>query len=166
MEQQPDNEFFVEPARAEQRAAPSRTPAIIGFLIGGAVVLALGFVGSMRRDAGGDSAPALRLLAPADGDTVDNPVVLRFTTPADLRLQRDGWIADDLHLHALADHRELMPGAAEITTDGESFSWTLQPLQPGEHRVYLTWAGRNHANIAGPTDTIRIIVRQATGDRR
>jgi hypothetical protein len=152
------NEFFAD----EQPGAPppSRTPAIIAFLVAGAVILTLGFVGSLFRDREPvERVPALRLLAPAAGDTVDNPVVLRFSTPADLRLGRAGWTAGDLHLHAMAGQREIMPAAADITVAGGGFSWRLPALSPGEHRIHLTWAGRSHANLSGPSDTIRIFIR-------
>lgn len=166
MEQQQNtggSEFFVDDPglRHARRGPPSRTPAIVGFLIGGAVILALGFIGTaFDDDAGTDAVPELRVLGPASGDTVDNPVVLRFTTPADLRLERTGWGAGDLHLHAMADHREIMPGPHDITVEDGAFAWRLPELQPGAHRVYLTWAGRNHVNLRGRTDTVSVYVRR------
>jgi hypothetical protein len=155
----PDNEFFVD--EVARSGPPSRTPAIVGFLIGGAVILALGFVGAAFDGSGDtDDVPALRVIGPAPGDTVENPVAIRFTTPADLRLERTGWGTGELHLHAMADHREIMPGPRDISVYDGVFSWQLPELRPGEHRVYLTWAGRNHMNLRGQTDTLVIHVRR------
>lgn len=155
------NEFFVDDVPLPHRQQPSRTPAIVGFLLGGAVILTLGFIGNsfQGRDPDDGAIPALRIAAPAPGDTLDNPVALRFTTPAPLRLERNGWVAGDMHLHAMADHREIMPGPNDIAEDGDAFVWRLPPLAPGEHRIYLTWAGRNHANLRGPSDTLVVHIR-------
>jgi hypothetical protein len=152
------DEFFTPGHRP---TPASRTPAIIGFLFGGAVILMLGFMGSMwRGESESDrAAPALELLAPTTSDTVENPVVIRFRTPADLRLERRGWVAGDLHVHAMVDDREIMPAAADITAEAGAYAWRLPPLEPGTYRIHLTWAARDHANLAGPADTIRIHIR-------
>jgi hypothetical protein len=141
-------------------AAPGRTPAIIGFLIAGAVILGLGFLAGLRGGGGdGDSAvPPLHILAPAHGDTVTNPVILRFYTPAALRIERFGWGAGDLHVHVMADAREIMPAAADIESDGDAFVWRLPPLDAGPRRLYLTWAARDHRNLVGIADTVLLHV--------
>jgi hypothetical protein len=145
---------------ATDRPPASRTPAIIGFLIAGAAILGLGFLAGLRRDAGppDNGIPELRILAPAHGDSVTNPVTVRFATPADLRLGRGGWAAGDLHLHAMADGVEIMPAAADVTARDGDFEWRLPALPAGYRRIYLTWAGRDHRNIAGPADTVTIHV--------
>lgn len=137
---------------------PARTPAIIGFLIAGAGILGLGFLASARQSADTASAalPPLYIVAPAHGDTVSNPVAIRFHTPADLQLGRAGWGAGELHLHVMADDREIMPAAADIATDGSAFVWRLPPLPPGTRRLHLTWAGRDHGNLDGVTDTVQL----------
>ncbi|CAN5625387.1 hypothetical protein BH23GEM9_BH23GEM9_27200 [soil metagenome] len=151
------SEFFVEPPGQRAPQPTSKTPAIVGFLIGGAIILALGFVGHAFDDRDeGDGVPTLRVMSPASGDSLRNPVVLRFSTDADLGLGRYGWSAGDLHLHAMTDHTEIMPAAADITADSPGFVWRLPHLEPGERRVYLTWAGRNHANLRGRTDTLHL----------
>jgi len=136
----------------------NRTPAIIGFLFAGAVILLLGFFGDRIGTGGDDAPPALRILAPTD--SAANPVVLRFRTDAPLELHPGmGWMADELHLHAMVDDVEIMPAAADLRAAGDAWEWQLPPLEPGTHRIYLTWAGRHHGNLAGDTDTVRVIVR-------
>jgi hypothetical protein len=138
----------------------ARTPAIIGFLIAGAVILVLGFLASLRQAAEPvtAAAPPLYIVAPIHGDTVANPVTIRFHTPADLQLGRAGWTAGDLHLHVMADDREIMPAAADISATGTQFDWRLPPLEPGTRRLYLTWAGRDHRNLIGIADTVYLHV--------
>lgn len=135
----------------------NRTPAIIGFLIAGAIILALGFLAGQGGGADDlDSVPGLSVIRPQSGDTVANPVAVEFTTPAALELGPAGWVARDLHLHIMVDGRELMPAAADIEPAGAGFVWILPPLEPGDRRLYLTWAGRHHGNLRGQTDTIEV----------
>lgn len=136
----------------------ARTPAIAGFLAAGAAVLLIGFLVGDRATTSRTGVPPLRILAPAAGDVVRNPVTLRFSTPAELRLSPAGWNAGDLHLHLMIDGRELMPAASDITPADTGFAWRLPPLPPGSHRLYLSWAGRHHGNLGGNTDTIDVRV--------
>lgn len=137
----------------------SRTPAIIGFLIAGLLVLGLGFFGD-RFTAGGDQQlPPLTLVSPRSGDSVANPVMLQFRTPAQLELHSGmGWMAGELHLHAMVDGTEVMPAAADIRAAGDGWEWQLPPLEPGNRQVHLSWAGRHHGNLTTPSDTARIHV--------
>lgn len=138
----------------------NRTPAIIGFLVAGALVLAIGFfVDSRDAAAPADAVPQLRTLAPGSGDTVSNPVLLEFATAAPLRLSAAGWTAGDLHLHVMVDDDEIMPAAADIEARDSTYTWQLPTLRPGERRLFLTWAGRRHGNVDTGTDTLRIHVR-------
>ncbi|HEX6309734.1 MAG TPA: hypothetical protein VFZ69_16275 [Longimicrobiales bacterium] len=142
-----------------QAAPPSRAPAIIGFLIAGALLVAASMLADSRDDTAGD-VPALEIVRPATGDSVANPVSLEFRTPAPLHLDDAmGWAADDLHLHAMVGDREVMPAAADIQPRGDGFLWRLPMLEPGTHRIHLTWAGRHHGNLRGPADTITVHVR-------
>lgn len=134
----------------------NRTPAIIGFLVAGALILIAGYCVGRRVDSAGAGMPPLRVLAPAHGDTVRNPVALEFATPARLEPGAAGWMADDMHLHLIVDDVELMPAAADITAADSSFVWRLPPLEPGSHRLHLTWAGRHHGNLPGRTDTLHL----------
>jgi hypothetical protein len=140
-------------------STPSRTPAIIGFLIAGAAILGLGFFGDRFSRDDDATLPALAIVAPADGDSLRNPVTLRFTSAAPLELHTGmGWMAGELHIHAMVDGAEIMPAAADIRPAGNAWEWRLPLLDAGERTVYLTWAGRHHGNLTGPTDTIRIRV--------
>lgn len=134
---------------------PSRTPAIIGFLIAGALILGASFfVSTLDRD-GNDDVPPIAIDAPASGDTLTNPVTIRFRTPGDLAFDSAmGWMAGDLHLHAMAGDREIMPAAVDIAGADSAFTWRLPDLDPGTHRIYLTWAGRHHGNLRGQADTV------------
>ncbi|MGH7464624.1 MAG: hypothetical protein ACREK1_05570, partial [Longimicrobiales bacterium] len=82
-------------------SASSRTPAIIGFLIAGAVILGAGFFVSTFGGESYDDVPPLTIITPASGDSVANPVTVTFRTTHALRLDPAmGWTAGDLHLHA------------------------------------------------------------------
>lgn len=135
----------------------NRTPAIIGFLIAGAIILALGFLAGQGGGADDlDGVPELSIRSPQPGDTLTNPVTVEFVTPAPLELGPAGWVARDMHLHIMVDDVELMPAAADIQPAGAGFVWTLPQLEPGTHRLYLTWAGRHHGNLRGQTDTVQL----------
>lgn len=135
----------------------SRTFLIIGFLAAGALILALGFTLG-GRSAGGapDALAPLRILTPATGDSLHNPVTITFVTRAPLRLDSAlGWVAGELHLHAMADGVEIMPAAADIAPAADAgFRWQLPDLPTGTRRIHLTWAGRHHGNLGGATDTL------------
>jgi hypothetical protein len=137
-----------------------RSVAIIGFLTAGAVILGLGFCLGGEGDGRGTTVAPLRIVDPADGDSLRNPIVLTFRTPATLRLDPSmGWMAHDLHLHAMADTIEIMPAASDITALNDStWRWRLPPLTSGSRRIHLTWAGRHHGNLRGEADTIRVHV--------
>ena len=138
---------------------PSRTPAIIGFLIAGAVILGASFFVSTLDSDGGDDVPPLAIDAPVSGDTLTNPVTIRFRTPGDLAFDSAmGWMAGDLHLHAMVGALEIMPAAADIAGSDSTFTWRLPPLAAGTHRIYLTWAGRHHGNLRGQADTVVVHV--------
>lgn len=140
--------------------ARSRTPAIIGFLIAGAAILGVSFFVSTLPDTSYDDVPPLTISSPASGDSVWNPVVVTFRTTGALRLDPGmGWTAGDLHLHAIADSREIMPAAADIIGADSIYTWRLPDLDSGTHRLYLTWAGRHHGNLRGMADTVVIHVR-------
>lgn len=139
----------------------ARLPAAAGFVAAGLVILAIGFIaGLLRRGAPDDVAP-IRILAPASGDSVSAPLLLRFRTPAPLHLDpRQGWMAGDLHLHLVIDGQDVMPAAGDIAAvPGGAWTWQVRGLDAGTRRIFLTWAGRDHRAAAGDTDTIYIHVR-------
>jgi len=137
-----------------------RTPAVIGFLVAGAVLLGASFLASTRSDAPPDALPDLEILTPTSGDTVANPISIVFRTPAPLALDPAmGWSAGELHPHAMVNGREIMPAAADIAPADTTFVWRLPRLEPGTHRVHLTWAGRHHGNLSGASNTLTVHVR-------
>lgn len=139
----------------------ARTPAIIGFLVVGAVILGASFfVSTLNRD-GYDAIPPISIIGPASGDTVSNPVTITFRTPGALAYDDAmGWMAGELHLHAMVSGTEIMPAAADIAPGDSLFTWRLPAVEPGEHRIYLTWAGRHHGNLRGQADTVAVFVAQ------
>jgi hypothetical protein len=139
-------------------AGAGRTIAIAGFLLAGAAILVIGFFLDNR--AGTGALPPLRILEPATGAVLANPITVRFATPAELRLTSAGWAAGPLHLHLMLDGREVMPAASDIAASDSGFAWRLPPLPPGDHDLYLAWAARHHGNLPGTTDTVAIRVTQ------
>jgi hypothetical protein len=138
---------------------PNRTPAIIGFLVAGAVILGASFfVSALDRDSY-DNVPPISIASPASGDTVTNPLTLVFRTTDELAFDPAmGWMAGDLHLHTIVGSTELMAAAADIVVTDSAYTWRLPPLDTGAHRLYLTWAGRHHGNLRSETDTIVVHV--------
>lgn len=144
---------------AASRTPPNRTPAIIGFLVAGAVILGASFLVTSLGGDSQDDVPPITIEEPAAGDTTANPVTLLFRTSGALEFDSAmGWMADDLHLHAIVGTVEIMPAAADIEVTDSAYTWRLPALDPGTHRIYLTWAGRHHGNLRGQTDTISIHV--------
>ena len=138
---------------------PDRTPAIIGFLVVGAIILGASFFVSTRTDDAFDDVPPIAIAAPSSGDSVANPVTLTFRTTDELAFDSAmGWMAGDLHLHAMVGPLEIMPAAADIADADSVYTWRLPTLGTGTHRLYLTWAGRHHGNLRGQADTVLIHV--------
>lgn len=109
--------------------------------------------------AAGD-VPAIVMLAPQPGDTVDAPIAVRFRAGERLALGPMGWASGDLHLHAYVDSTEVMPAAADIEPHaGGTFLWRI-PAAPGERTLELTWAGRQHGAISeGASEAVSVVVR-------
>lgn len=137
-----------------------RAPTIIGFLLAGTTILALGWFVDDRQEEQQPGPATFEILAPATGDTLENPVAVRFRTEAPLNLGRQGWAAGPLHPHAVVDGAELMAGPNDIFADGVSYVWLLPRLRPGNHALLLTWAGIRHDYLATPGDTVRFHVRR------
>lgn len=133
----------------DTRASAVRAPLIIGFLLGGGLLLALGLCADRLRRAPDDTGlPALTLIAPAVGDTVDaGPVGVRFQSGEPLRLGSMGWVAGDLHPHILLDGREFMAAAADIREMADGYEWRLPAVAPGAHTLLLAWAASHHGTV-------------------
>lgn len=106
------------------------------------------------------NAPALVILQPAAGDTVDAPLILRFTAGDRLALGPMGWASDQLHLHAYLNDTEVMPAAADIVEEADGvFQWRLSAAA-GTARLQLRWAGMSHGAIeAGASEVVPFTVR-------
>lgn len=136
---------------AERRAQRPLAPTIILLLVAGGVLLAIGlWTGRDDRQATppAQAAAALTILEPADSARIPAPLEITFATTAPLRLTPMGWQAGRLHLHAIVDGVEVMPGALDIRTLGENrFRWRLKSVGPGPHDVRLVWARPDHRAI-------------------
>ncbi len=136
------------PARREQRPLG---PTIVLLLVVGGLLLGIGLWtgGHQQQATPAAAAPAgLTILEPTDSATVAAPPEITFSTTAPLRLTPMGWQADRLHLHALVDGAELMPGALDISALGEGrYRWRLNNVGPGAHDVRLVWARPDHKSI-------------------
>lgn len=148
-----------------EKQGSSRLVTLVGGL--GILMVAAGIVvatvQALRHDEvttpPGD-VPAIMLLAPESGDTVDAPIAVRFRAGERLALGPMGWASDDLHLHAYVDGTEVMPAAADITPQSDgTFVWHV-PAIPGEHALELGWAGMQHGALAeGASREVIIVVR-------
>ncbi len=144
---------------------PSVLPTVLGILLVGIVVLAIGFWIDSRRSAAGASGsaavPPITLIEPTSGAVVESPLPVLFETPVSLRWVAGGWQAGRLHIHAEVSGSELMPGARDIQPLGDNrYRWTLPPLPPGEHTLRLFWSGPDHRPIQeGRSATVEIEVR-------
>jgi hypothetical protein len=109
--------------------------------------------------AAGD-VPAIVVLAPESGDSVDAPIAVRFRAGDRLALGPMGWTSDDLHLHAYLDSTEVMPAAADIERQSDgSFVWRI-PAVAGARTLALTWAGMQHGAMrAGASEVVSVVVR-------
>lgn len=144
---------------------PAVLPTVLGILMIGIAVLAIGFWMDARRNAAETSAgaalPTITLIEPAPGAVVESPLPVLFEAPVRLRWVAGGWQAGRLHIHAEVSGSELMPGARDIQPLGENrYRWTLPPLPAGEHTLRLFWSGPDHRPIQqGASEAVGILVR-------
>ena len=127
--------------------APNRLlPVLIGMALTVVLLAALGYLANLRRNAV-SSPPTLTVIAPAMAPA-DSPLIIRFTSTAPLELTSNGWVSSQWHLHARVNDVEYMPAAAEITTDGAGYRWTLPAVRRGPVTFHLGWADQAHREIA------------------
>lgn len=137
-------------------------PAVVGFVLAGALVLLLGFWVASRPPR---VHPQLALLAPRQDTVLHGPIRVQFQTSLPLRLQATGWGSGSYHVHALLDSTELMPAAADLRAIGPNqYEWVLPALEKPQ-RLQLVWALPNHARLPmGSSSTVRIAPRIASAD--
>lgn len=133
------------------RAVPDR---LLGLL--GAAMLVLALVVLIRGGAEDDGGrplappPAVRLLEPAAGATLDAPLAVVFEVDREMERMSSGWGVEGYHIHLQLDGLELMPASADIEPRGDrTYRWSVGPLEPGEHRLRLFWSDANHAPVEG-----------------
>lgn len=148
------------PDLARRQGNAGTLPAIIGFAIAGAGILALGLWLGTRERA--PVVPQLTLVAPVEGDAVGRPVELVFdVTPARMRVGPGGWGVGALHIHAWIDEREIMPAAADIEYIGSParYRWTIEGVEPGERTARVGWSDSRHrAVVEGMSERVRFTV--------
>ena len=106
--------------------------------------------------------PPLKIVAPANRETVSNPVVVVIETPADLPMMTMGHQSMDktkLHLHVDLDKRMTMPTTEQIIKVGTNrYQTSLGEVPPGRHTIRVYWADAQHAR-RGATHTVTITVK-------
>ena len=144
---------------SEAATAKRLLPVFIGVGLTVALLFGIGVVAERRRNAAPLAQP-IHLVAPRDGQSVDSPLVIRFSTAEPLELHPTGWGTAKLHLHARVGGVEHMPAADELTGAGSVFSWTMPAVPRGTHTVQLGWADLHHRELtAGRTAPFTITVR-------
>jgi hypothetical protein len=139
----------LPPARANRAV-------IIAFLIAGFALVAVSMLAQKLRNPVKRTAPAIRIIG---GDTVTfaNGATIRFVTTAPLVSSAHGWIAGDLHPHALIDQQMIMPMGTDIASvAADTFVLSLPHLDTGVHHLRLYWADGTHKAIG---DSAHVILR-------
>ncbi len=135
---------------AHARGAPRPLgPTILLLLIAGVILLGIGlWTGGNDHPAAPAAAAALTIVEPAESATVVAPLDITFATTAPLRLTPMGWQAGQLHLHAIVDGAEMMPGALDVRAAGDGrYRWRLKGVGTGPHDIRLVWARPDHHAI-------------------
>jgi hypothetical protein len=134
-------------------------PVIIGIGLTIILLSALAYISNMRRNAP-TSAPQLTLVAPLNGNAVDSPLVLRFTSERPVKLGHTGWASANYHLHAHVNGIEHMPAARDIEEHAGIYVWTLPTVPRGPLHIRMGWADQAHRAVSrGATDTIHAALR-------
>lgn len=139
-------------------------PTVILLLVVGGLLLAIG-LWTGDNDHATPATPAqpaqITIVEPADSAQVAAPLEITFTTTAPLRLMPSGWQAGPLHLHAVIDGAEVMPGALDIRAQGEGrFRWRIKAVAAGAHVVRLVWARADHRAIPeGASQEVAVVVK-------
>jgi hypothetical protein len=121
-------------------------PVLIGMALTVVLLAALGYLANLRRNAA-TAPPTLTVIAPTT-EPADSPLIIQFTSSAPLELTANGWVSSQWHLHARVNDVEYMPAAAEITTDGAGYRWTIPAVGRGPLSFHLGWADQAHREIA------------------
>ncbi|MEO5510291.1 MAG: hypothetical protein ABIS27_06640 [Longimicrobiales bacterium] len=131
----------------------ARKNAIIGFLIAGTVLIGLSIYATTHRNPPAAVAPEILVVGTVVVGTPPHGGV-RFVTRAPLKTTPMGWMAGDLHLHALVDTTSLMAGSNLIRVAGDTLVWSFPSIPPGTHSIRLFWADPRHRPIGDSTRSI------------
>lgn len=136
-----------------ERLVSDRVFGVVGgiFLLLGLVFLVRSFLPGGSDTGAGPAAkevPALRILSPAPGAEVPQPLAVEFDAGAPLVLGPTGWTADGRHLHLFAGGTELMATATELQPlGGTRYRWSLQRLPGDTTTLRLAWSDERHRTI-------------------
>jgi len=139
----------------------SFAPVLLGIGLTCAFLLLIGYAASKRRALESAQLPRLTITAPAEGDVVDSPLVVHFTSARPIGLQPSGWGYEDFHLHAWINGVQYMPAAADIRqVDSDTYDWTLASIGNGGAQIYLGWSDQAHRERRqSSSDTISFEIR-------
>lgn len=113
--------------------------------------------------------PALKIISPVRGATIENPVIVIFETEADLSkmtidyMMKDGKM-DKMragpHLHVDLDRRSTMPTGKLLTKIGMNrYQYSLGSASRGKHTIRVYWADPRHHKAISRMQTISITVK-------
>ena len=148
-----------ESARREPALLSDRVYGAIGIA---AVLLAVVFlfVGGPKDGESKPGIPRLRLLEPAAGAALEQPVTVDFD--AGTPLGTDGGNRDgSLHVHVRVGGTELMSGPGSLRPlGGTRYRWTLPPVPAGTHVLRLYWSDDRHRTLPdGASDSVTVTLR-------
>lgn len=113
------------------------------------------------------AVPAVEILAPVEGDSVDLPLTVRLAATGITIAPASGVREDGIgHHHILVDveatpEGEPVPATPGYIHMGSGVSeYVLDSLPPGEHRIIAIVAWGDHVPVMGARrDTVRVVVR-------
>ena len=157
---------------AEEREAAAGGRLVSDRVFGaiGGVLLLLGLVFLVRSfgeggaDTGARAAaaiPALRILSPAAGAELAQPLAVELDAGTALVAGPTGWTADGRHLHLFAGRTEVMATATELQpAGGTRYRWALPRLPAGQTTLRLAWSDERHRTLPeGASATIPVRLR-------
>lgn len=113
--------------------------------------------------------PALKIISPASGATIENPVIVIFETEADLSKMKIDYMMKDgkmnkvkagPHLHVDLDKRSTMPTAKLLTKIGMNrYRYSLGSASHGKHTIRVYWADPRHHRAISNVQTVGITVK-------
>jgi hypothetical protein len=132
----------------------SNRGVIVAFLIGGAALLGVSLFAYVVRQRVPERAPAIRFIRQADGAGMRDSEIW-FVTDAQLHSTSQGWMAGDLHPHALIDNTMIMPMQNDIrAVGGDTFALHPGRLMNGSHTIRLFWADGAHVATGDTAVTV------------